>query len=78
MGIQLFGAADEASGAAAETAERSYGMRFPGFVQWKAAASKTDMIHQYQFYRFQAESIKILDEGTFGDSVWVCTSVLRK
>jgi uncharacterized protein YhbP (UPF0306 family) len=78
VGIQLFGSATEASGAAAETAERSYGIRFPGFVNWKAEVGKTEMIHQYELYRFQADSFKILDEGTFGDSVWVRASILRR
>ena len=77
VGIQLFGSADEPSGIPADTAERSYGMRFPDFVKWKAMVG-ADVAHQYKFYRCLVDSLKILDERNFGDSVWVCASILRK
>jgi hypothetical protein len=78
VGLQLFGDASEPSGAQAETAERSYAQRFPGFPKWKAMMDAAEMSRQFRLYRFQIESLKILDEKNFGDSVWVCASVLRR
>jgi len=77
VGIQLFGGVQEPSGADAETAERSYGLRFPDFVKWKAMSDRPQAARQYQLYRFEVESFKILDEKNLGDSVWVSASVLR-
>ena len=78
VGVQLFGTAEEADGAAAQTGEKSYGIRFPDFPKWKEAASKTDLLRQFKFYRFQVDSLKIVDENNIGDSVWICASVLRR
>jgi uncharacterized protein YhbP (UPF0306 family) len=78
VGIQLFGSAAVPSGADAETAERSYRMRFPNFVKWQAVSDKPEVARQFQLYRFQVESLKMHDERNLGDSIWVSASVIRQ
>jgi uncharacterized protein len=77
QGIQLFGTSAQASGSLIEEAERSYAKRFPAYASWKATLQDDDPAHQYRFYVFHVAELKILDERTFGDAVFVRALVQR-
>jgi uncharacterized protein YhbP (UPF0306 family) len=76
-GIQLFGTGKMTSNSTAEEAERSYRRRFPDYENWKGALQPDDLAHQYRFYRFEVDTVKILDEKNW-DDVWVRATVLRQ
>jgi len=76
-GIQLFGACMQVEGADAAEVGRIYGQRFPAIANWKAALKAGDPALDYRFYRFVADSVKILDEAEFGDAVWVQAGIVR-
>jgi uncharacterized protein YhbP (UPF0306 family) len=78
LGVQLFGAGEETSGASAVEAERSYAARFRTYSSWKAAVREGERASQYRFYRVGVTEIKILDEARFGDAVWVVGFVRRR
>ncbi len=76
-GIQLFGIAEEASGSAAERAERSYGARFPDYHTWKASLSEDDLARQYRFYRIVVNTVKVLDEETLVDALFAWATIVH-
>ncbi|RPJ80210.1 MAG: pyridoxamine 5'-phosphate oxidase family protein [Acidobacteria bacterium] len=76
-GIQLFGTAEEASGSAAEDAERWYEGRFAGYATWKASLSAGDLARQYRFYRVVVSTVTILDEEVLGHARFVQGTVVR-
>ncbi len=66
-GIQLFGSAREATGAAAEQAERIYARRFPAFVRSEFG--------EYRLYRFLPRRVKLFDETALGAGTFVTATV---
>jgi uncharacterized protein YhbP (UPF0306 family) len=76
-GIQLFGIAEEASGSAAERAERAYGTRFPDYHTWKVSLSEDDLARQYRFYRIVVNTVKVLDEETLGAAIFAWATIVR-
>ena len=76
-GIQLFGAAAEAVGAAAAAATRCYAGRFRGFTAWQDALSPGDLGRQYRLYRVEIARLKLLDEPLWGEGVFVQATVAR-
>jgi nitroimidazol reductase NimA-like FMN-containing flavoprotein (pyridoxamine 5'-phosphate oxidase superfamily) len=66
-GLQLFGSAREAAGAARERAERTYADRFAGF--------RADEFEGFRLYRCRPRRLKVFDETTFGSGVFVTASV---
>lgn len=78
QGMQLFGTCGEASGSAAKEAERWYRRRFEAYENWKAALKSDDRAREYRFYRFEVAAVKILDEKSFGDAVFIRASVIRQ
>jgi uncharacterized protein YhbP (UPF0306 family) len=64
-GIQLFGTAREAGGAA----EELYAARFPEYRQSDRGT--------YSFYRLRPQRLKLFDEGEFGPGVFVTARVLH-
>jgi uncharacterized protein YhbP (UPF0306 family) len=68
-GIQLFGSAREAVGAAARAAERTYAARFPDYGDLELGA--------YHFYRFRPRELKIFDEHELGRGVFVTARAAR-
>ena len=66
-GIQLFGAAGTASGAAAREAERAYAARFPSY----------DPSDSYPIYRFRPRQVKIFYERVLGGGTLVTARVTR-
>jgi len=70
IGVQMFGRAGKVTDAGAEDAERWYGARFPLYQTWKAS-ERADLARQYSFYRCLVNTVKLLDERTFGDAVFV-------
>lgn len=77
QGVQLFGTCEQTSGSSAEEAERSYATRFEAYRNWRDALKPGDPAHEYRFYRFNVTALKILDEETFGDGVFIRASVVR-
>lgn len=76
-GLQLFGSCAAVSGADAEEAERLYGERYQQYTAWKATLRPGDAGLDYRFYRFTTDRLKLLDEGAFGDGVFVTAEVVR-
>jgi hypothetical protein len=76
QGIQLFGTAEQAP--SIDEAERSYASRFHNYVGWKGTLSGDDLARQYRFYLFRVAEVKILDERTFGDALFVRALVQRE
>jgi uncharacterized protein YhbP (UPF0306 family) len=68
-GIQLFGAAREADGAAEAEARRVYAARFPDAERAGLAA--------YRFYVFRPRRLKLFDERELGTGVFVTAGVVR-
>lgn len=77
-GLQLFGRCAQARGRHADAAEQAYGKRFPAHARWKAALEGDSPARAYRFYRFVVSALKILDERTFGDGVFVSARVGRR
>lgn len=77
QGVQLFGTCETISGSSADEAERSYGGRFEGYDDWKATLKSDNLGRQYRFYRFNVAAVKILDEKSLGDGVFVRASIRR-
>jgi uncharacterized protein YhbP (UPF0306 family) len=76
-GIQLFGSCAPVAAADVAEAERVYGRRFPAYADWARTLLPGDPARAYRFYRFVADRAKILDEGEFGDAVWVEAEIRR-
>ena len=74
-GLQLFGLCSETRGEDWVKGEELYSKRFPAFVDWKAALSKTDLAQEYRLFRFVARSLKLHDEATFGEGVFALADV---
>lgn len=53
-------------------------LRFRAYAVWKSALQPGDPAREYWFYRFQTERLKILDEGEFGDAMWIEAEVNRE
>jgi uncharacterized protein YhbP (UPF0306 family) len=66
-GIQLFGLADLATGRVQDHASQLYAKRFPGYV--------ADEMHAYVPYLFHPQTLKVFDEPTLGDGVFVTCAV---
>jgi len=69
QGIQLFGSAREAVGAAARDAEKIYARRFPEYEHANFSA--------YRFYRFRPRRAKLFDERALGAGVFVTARISR-
>ena len=76
-GVQLFGTAEEVSGAAAREAERRYETRFPLYPAWRASLTEDDVAREYRFYRIVVSRVKILDEAELGDGLVVRATIVR-
>jgi uncharacterized protein YhbP (UPF0306 family) len=73
-GLQLFGACALAPDA---DAWRSYAARFVVFERWHASLSADALAREYRLYRFEAASVRVLDERNLGDGVLVDADVTR-
>jgi uncharacterized protein YhbP (UPF0306 family) len=76
-GVQLFGAGEQTSGSSAREAERSYTKRFDAYATWRSALKRGDVANEYRFYRFRPSELKIFDESTFGDGVFLRARIER-
>ena len=76
-GLQLFGTCRLATGARAAEAERLYRARFPRFASWHEGLSRGGVENEYRFYRFVTRRLKLLDEETMGDALFVEAVVTR-
>jgi hypothetical protein len=76
-GLQLFGTCGLATGPRASEAERLYGARFPPFAAWRSGLSPGEVASEYRFYRFVTRRLKLLDEETLGDALFVHAVVTR-
>lgn len=74
-GLQLFGTCAPAEGPQITRAARIYGARFPKYRQWKAGLRAEDPAREYRLYRFVPAQLKVFDESTFGEAVFVRVAV---
>jgi hypothetical protein len=74
-GLQLFGTCGVASAARARNAESLYGKRFAEYATWKKNLRSGDAARSYRFYHFVVRSLKLLDEKTFGDGVFLSVAI---
>ncbi len=66
-GIQLFGRAGEARGAALDAARRTYTSRFEAY--------DPEAFTSYRFYVFRPRTVKLFDERALGEGVFVTATV---
>jgi uncharacterized protein YhbP (UPF0306 family) len=76
-GVQLFGTAIQAENTEASKAEELYAKRFSAYRNWRSAGLGK-LESEYRFYRFVALRLKVLDEVSLGDAVFVSAAVDRK
>jgi len=76
-GIQLFGTCSRTVGSDAAKAEELYGKRFSAYANWKASRKQEDIAADYQVYGFVVRRLKILDEASFGEALFVSADVKR-
>jgi uncharacterized protein YhbP (UPF0306 family) len=76
-GVQLFGTAIQAENTEASKAEELYAQRFSAYRNWRSAGLGK-LESEYRFYRFVALRLKVLDEVSLGDAVFVSAAVDRK
>lgn len=78
-GLQLFGRAEPAAAAVAETARRCYGARFPLFTDFVekrlAEGAAKPSFFDLKFYVFRPARIRVMAEADFGDEVLVDVQV---
>jgi uncharacterized protein YhbP (UPF0306 family) len=72
-GAQLFGTCRQAVRSHLEDAQRSYARRFPDYDGLSKEAARA--FARYRLYRFVPRTLKLLDERTLGDGVFVTASV---
>jgi uncharacterized protein YhbP (UPF0306 family) len=76
-GVQLFGTAIQAENTEASKAEELYAKRFSAYRNWRSAGLG-ELESEYRFYRFVALRLKVLDEVSLGDALFVSAAVDRK
>jgi uncharacterized protein YhbP (UPF0306 family) len=76
-GIQLFGTAIQAEKTEASKAEDLYAKRFSAYRNWKSVGLG-ELRSEYRLYRFVALRLKVFDEVSLGDAVFVSATVDRK
>lgn len=77
QGLQVFGTCDQVRGQQAAKAEELYGERFSEYARWNAGLARDAAARDYSFYRLLTTKLKILDEGEFGEAVFVVADVER-
>jgi uncharacterized protein YhbP (UPF0306 family) len=77
QGLQLFGNCTQVRGRQVTKAEVSYGKRFPAFGSWKVNLNEDDDSRDYRFYRIITARLKVHDEKTFGDGVFIFADAKR-
>jgi uncharacterized protein YhbP (UPF0306 family) len=74
-GLQVFGICREARRQQVTKAEELYEERFPGYTDWKATLGKNDLAQEYRLFRLITSRLKLHDEETFGDGVFIFAEV---
>jgi len=77
-GIQLFGTCSQVMGSHVAKAEELYGKRFSAYASWKATRKQGDLVREYHIFDFVVRKLKILDEASFGEALFVSADVIRK
>jgi uncharacterized protein YhbP (UPF0306 family) len=75
VGVQLFGSAEQLSGAAAARAFALYAKRFAWVMPWAKTYRNMEKITRSRFYKFAPTSARILDEPTFGEDNYVDANI---
>lgn len=75
LGLQLFGIATKATGSQIRKAEKLYSKRFPAHARWKSSLSQDDVAREYRLYRIVTTRLKLHDEKSFGDGVFLLADV---
>lgn len=76
-GIQIFGECTRAKGSQLTKAKKLYGKRFPAFARWDVSLGQNDVSAEYCLYKVAINKVKVHDEKTFGDGVFVIAGVKR-
>jgi uncharacterized protein YhbP (UPF0306 family) len=77
-GLQLFGHCRLASDLEARQASTLYGTRFPAYLTYIASLdAKTKAESPHKFYKFHPTSVKVFDENTFGEEVFLSAKIRR-
>jgi uncharacterized protein YhbP (UPF0306 family) len=77
QGLQLFGTCEMARGATATEAAQSYEKRFPAYASWRQGLQQNDPGRSYRLYRFLVARVKVFDERTWGESLFVEATIHR-
>jgi len=64
-------------GSDAAKAEALYGRQFSAYASWKASRKDGDSAQEYWLHSFVVQRLKILNEATFGEAVFVSAVVIR-
>ena len=76
LGAQLFGFSNRAEDCETSNAEQAYIRRFPKYADWKKGLAPGDPALEYCLFRFATNRLKILDEGEFGEAIFVHADVV--
>ena len=78
QGLQLLGTCQLARGASKISAEFNYIKRFVGYGDWIKVLTKQERKgFTSQFYTIKVDSVKIFDEPTFGEEVYITLKINR-
>ena len=78
QGLQLFGTCHLAKGMSKMRAEYRYIKRFMGYGDWiKVLSDKERKAFRSKFYTIKVDSLKIFDEPTFGEEVYITLKIKR-
>lgn len=78
QGLQLFGTCQLAKGTSKISAEYQYIKRFVGYGDWiKVLTEKERKGFTSKFYIIKIDSLKIFDEPTFGEEVYITLKIKR-
>jgi uncharacterized protein YhbP (UPF0306 family) len=80
-GLQLLGTGALATPGAAHEAHELYAARFPRYLEMlpgvQGEQPRSFKIGRLRFYSFLPERIQVLDEGEFGEEVFISARILR-
>lgn len=77
QGVQLFGTCDMACGANKTKATQSYEKRFTDYAGWQQGLRPNDPGKRYRLYQFLVVRVKVFDERTWGESLFVEATINR-
>lgn len=77
MGLQLFGTMKQVDATRAGKVFSLYAKRFAWVISWAGAYRNMTKITKSRFYEFVPERVKVFDEPTFGNDVFLTVKIER-